>query len=65
MCLEVVFDLISGLALDMIWCSPFCRVCDNFKSQKKKITKKYDTKTFLIVLSHISLKILHFFKVQG
>ena len=26
----------SGLALDRILCLPFWRLCDNFKSQKKK-----------------------------
>ena len=49
---------ISGLALDIILCSPFWLLCDNFKSPKiKPISQIYNTKTSQIDLSHILLKI--------
>ena len=57
---------VTGLALDIILSSPFWRLCDNFKSPKiKSISQIYHSKTSQIDLSHISLKFLHFFKVQS
>ena len=56
----------SGLAVDIILCSPFWRLCGNLKSPKiKSISQIYNTKTFQIDLSHIPLKILHFFRVRN
>ena len=37
----------SGLALGIILCSPFLRLCDNFKSPKiKSISQIYNTQIF-------------------
>ena len=43
----LLYNGLSGLALDRILCSPFWRLCDNFKSPKKKsISQIYNTKNF-------------------
>ena len=67
MCIYIcIYMYISGLALDITLCSPFWRLCDNFKSPKvKSISHIHKSKTFQIDVSHILLKILHFFNVQS
>ena len=56
----------AGLALDTVLCSPFWRLCDDFKSPRiKSISQMEITKTFQIDLCPIFLKILNFFKVQS
>ena len=42
-----------GLALDTIWCTPFWRLCDDFKLPKKKITRMYVTNIFQVDLCWI------------